>query len=84
MSTATLPYLRRAMVLRGLTISELAARSGVNRDTLGAAAAGKPVSEKTLIAIVRALDLAPVSPSMRELGVQLVEEAPAPVGGPGG
>jgi len=83
MSAARLPYLRRAMLLRGWTISELSARSGVNRDTLGAAASGKTVSEKTLVRIVKALDLAPVSPAMIEIGARLAEEAPAQVGGPG-
>ena len=84
MSTATLVYLKRAMVVRNLTISELAARSGVSRDTIGGAVRGKPISERSLAALVKALDLVAVHPLMHELGVEVAEEAPAQVGGPGG
>ncbi|MFI5259842.1 MAG: helix-turn-helix domain-containing protein [Candidatus Limnocylindrales bacterium] len=83
MSTGiAVPYLARALAIRGLTMSEFAQRSGCSRNTLSTAMRGGPITARTFRRVVAALDLVPVSATAHELGAG-VGEAPARVGGPG-
>ncbi len=81
--SVTLPFLERAMAVRGLTQQELAERSGVSRDTVSSAVRGGPITSRTFKRLIDALDLVPVRAIAHEVGAA-VAEAPARVGGPGG
>jgi transcriptional regulator with XRE-family HTH domain len=74
MSNATsLPFLEKAMAVRGLTQLELSARSGVSRNTLSTAMRGGPITARTFKRVVAALDLVPVSAIAHELGAGVAE-----------
>ena len=79
----SIPYLGRALAVRGLTQVEFAERSGVSRATLSTALHGRPITARTFKRVVQALDLVPISASAHELGAEIAEASARPGGDSG-
>ncbi len=72
-ATIEVPYLARALAIRGLSRAEFSVRSGMSRETVAYAVNGRPVTALTYKRIIAALDLVPVPALAYELGAGVAE-----------